>query len=383
MYFNKQTMKRLLLLITFTLVLYWVLSHPDYARKVVSSGISILLPFLVGGCIAFFINVILRPIERFWQYVWGKRYGPTQEKVKRPLCLVVSTVIVILAFFALIFIVGPSLQESVSNFVAQLPAYVSQLNQWWQEIADFLAQHAIVVPEVEMDPVAIRETLENFFTNHGEEFLNTTIGITTSLFSMGVTLVLAFVFSLYILAQKETLTSQAQRVLRAVFSEKRASWLMDVASLTNKTFSHFVTGQLTEALILGSLCFVGMMLFRMPYASVIAVLVGFTALIPIFGAFIGAAIGAFLILLINPAQAFWFLVFIVVLQQLEGNLIYPKVVGKSVGLPGIWVLVAVTLGGNAFGLLGMILSVPVCSVLYSLARQGVHDRLAKKKQMRK
>ncbi|MDY3014550.1 MAG: AI-2E family transporter [Evtepia sp.] len=380
MYLNKQTMKRLLLLITFTLLLYWALSHPDYARKVFSGILSALLPFLLGGCIAFFINVILRPLERLWKRVWGKRYGPTQEKFKRLVCLLLSTVIVILAFFALIFIVGPSLQESVANFASMLPLYVSQLNQWWQEISAFLAQHSIMVPELQMDPEAIRNSLENFFTNHGEEFLNTTIGITTSLFSMGVTLVLAFVFSLYVLAQKETLAKQAQQVLRALFSEKRANWFMDVANLTNKTFSHFVAGQLTEAVILGSLCFVGMVLFRMPYASVIAVLVGFTALIPIFGAFIGAAIGAFLILLINPIQAFWFLIFIVVLQQLEGNLIYPKVVGKSVGLPGIWVLVAVTLGGNAFGLLGMILSVPICSVLYSLGKQGVRNRLQKKEQ---
>ena len=151
-----------------------------------------------------------------------------------------------------------------------------------------------------------------------------------------------------------------------------------MARMTNRTCSNFVTGQLTEAVILGTLCFLGMLIFRLPYAGVISVLVGFTALIPIFGAFIGVGIGAFLILLVSPIKALWFILFFVILQQLEGNLIYPRVVGKSVGLPGIWVLAAVTVGGNAFGLAGMLLAVPLCSVLYTLARQGVNARLARK-----
>ena len=174
---------------------------------------------------------------------------------------------------------------------------------------------------------------------------------------------LALAFSLYLLAQKETLTGQAKKVVRALFSEKWAHWITDVARMTNRTFSNFVTGQLTEAVILGTLCFLGMLIFRLPYAGVISVLVGFTALIPIFGAFSGVGIGAFLILLVSPIKALWFVLFFVILQQLEGNLIYPRVVGKSVGLPGIWVLAAVTVGGNAFGLAGMLLAVPLCSVL--------------------
>lgn len=184
--------------------------------------------------------------------------------------------------------------------------------------------------------------------------------------------------ALVLKAQKETLTGQAKKVVRALFSEKWAHWITDVARMTNRTFSNFVTGQLTEAVILGTLCFLGMLIFRLPYAGVISVLVGFTALIPIFGAFIGVGIGAFLILLVSPIKALWFILFFVILQQLEGNLIYPRVVGKSVGLPGIWVLAAVTVGGNAFGLAGMLLAVPLCSVLYTLARQGVNARLARK-----
>lgn len=150
--------------------------------------------------------------------------------------------------------------------------------------------------------------------------------------------------------------------------------LLDMLDLINRTFTNFITGQLTEAVIIGALCFIGMSIFRMPYAPAISVLVGFTALIPVFGAFIGTAIGAFLILLVKPIQAVWFVVFIIVLQQFEGNLIYPKVVGKSVGLPGIWVLVAVTIGGNAMGVVGMLISVPLCSVLYVVARNAVNGK---------
>ena len=235
-----------------------------------------------------------------------------------------------------------------------------------------------MLPAFTLDLERLYTAVLNFLTSYGQTLMDTTIGVTTSIFSAAVNFVLALVFSLYVLAQKETLSRQVTKTMRALLPEKKAAWLMDLAALTNKTFSNFITGQLTEAVILGSLCFVGMVLFKMPYASVVSVLIGFTALIPIFGAFIGIIIGAFLILLISPVKAFWFVIFILVLQQIEGNLIYPRVVGKSVGLPGIWVLAAVTVGGNAFGLVGMLLSVPVCSVLYALLRQLVHGRLEKK-----
>ncbi|MGN1319588.1 MAG: AI-2E family transporter, partial [Acutalibacteraceae bacterium] len=171
------------------------------------------------------------------------------------------------------------------------------------------------------------------------------------------------------------LTRQANKIVRALFKPDNAKKLIDFTAMTNDIFTKFVTGQLTEACIIGSLCFIGMLIFGMPYAGIISVLIGFTALIPIFGAFIGTGIGAFLILLENPLKAFWFVVFIIVLQQLEGNLIYPRVVGKSVGLPGIWVLTAVTIGGGLFGVLGMLFSVPVCSVLYVLFRKFVNKRV--------
>ena len=377
---NKTTVKRLLLLITFTLLLHWGLNHPSRAGAILSGFFSILTPFLLGCCIAFIVNVLLRAVEARWPKLWGKHYGPALKKAKRPVCLLFSTVVILGIIFAIFFIVMPSLKESIASFAAQLPSHLDNLRLWWNDLVLFFDQYSIVLPAFTLDLPDISNAVANFVSQYGHAFLNTTIGITTSLFSLTVNLVLAFVFSLYLLAQKETLKHQVKRVLFALLPEQRAIRVLEISSLTNRTFVSFVTGQLTEAVILGVLCFLGMLLFRMPYASVISVLIGATALIPIFGAFIGIGVGAFLILLASPIQALWFVVFVVLLQQLEGNLIYPRVVGKSVGLPGIWVLAAVTIGGGVFGIIGMLLSVPVCSVLYALGRQGVAARLQKKKK---
>ena len=375
---NKKNMKRIALLIAFGLLLYWGLNHPGQAGRMLSTVFSIFLPFLLGGCLAFLLNVILRPVERGWRRAWGKRYGPRQKRAQRPVCLLVSTLLLVGVVFAIFFIVVPALKDSVVNFVSLLPSRLAHLEHWWNNLSGFLEAHSIQLPEFSLNSAELQNNITSFLSKYGEDFLNTTIGITSSIFSLVVNLVLALAFSLYLLSQKETLTGQAKKVVRALFSEKWAHWITDVARMTNRTFSNFVTGQLTEAVILGTLCFLGMLIFRLPYAGVISVLVGFTALIPIFGAFIGVGIGAFLILLVSPIKALWFILFFVILQQLEGNLIYPRVVGKSVGLPGIWVLAAVTVGGNAFGLAGMLLAVPLCSVLYTLARQGVNARLARK-----
>ena len=325
---NKKNMKRIALLIAFGLLLYWGLNHPGQAGQMLSTVFSIFLPFLLGGCLAFLLNVILRPVERGWRRAWGKRYGPRQKRAQRPVCLLVSTLLLVGVVFAIFFIVVPALKDSVVNFVSLLPSRLTHLEHWWNNLAGFLEAHSIQLPEFSLNSAELQNN------------------ITSSIFSLVVNLVLALAFSLYLLAQKETLTGQAKKVVRALFSEKWAHWITDVARMTNRTFSNFVTGQLTEAVILGTLCFLG--------------------------------IGAFLILLVSPIKALWFILFFVILQQLEGNLIYPRVVGKSVGLPGIWVLAAVTVGGNAFGLAGMLLAVPLCSVLYTLARQGVNARLARK-----
>ena len=233
---------------------------------------------------------------------------------------------------------------------------------WWSSLAAFLDKYNVDLPEFDFKP----DKLIDILKDGGTMLFNTTASVTASIVTAVMNFVIAFAFSIYVLAQKETLKRQSLKVLRAVMKPEKLQKLLELLELSNRTFTNFITGQLTEAVIIGALCFVGMTIFGMPYAPAISVLVGFTALIPVFGAFIGTAVGAFLILLVKPIQALWFIVFIIVLQQFEGNLIYPKVVGKSVGLPGIWVLAAVMIGGHVDGVVGMLLGVPVCSVIYAL-----------------
>ena len=220
--------------------------------------------------------------------------------------------------------------------------------------------------------------ITSFIQNGATNVISSTFNAAASVVNGTINFFLGLIFAFYLLSQKEKLMVQTKRFLYAFFPEKKMDSILRVGSLANKTFSNFISGQCTEAVILGVLCFIGMSVFRFPYALMISVLVGFMSLIPIFGAFIGVAIGAFLILMVSPLKALWFVVFFIVLQQVEGNLIYPRVVGNSIGLPAIWVLVAVIVGGSAMGILGMILFIPLCSVLYALLREAVPKKLSEK-----
>lgn len=365
---SKKTVKRILLIITFTVLLIWAIYNHKLLFKYIGELYSLISPFVIGLCIAYVVNVIMRPIERLWMKLLSKCKGKWVEKMKRPICLLLSILLVIGIILAVIFIIMPELSDSVSSLVSMVPSYVSEVESWWEALALRLNKYGVELPQFSFDTDKFIQILKD----GGTAVLNTTLSATTSIVTAVINIVLALAFSIYVLAQKETLKRQSKKVLAKLMKPEKMQKLLDMLDLINRTFTNFITGQLTEAVIIGVLCFIGMSIFRMPYAPAISVLVGFTALIPVFGAFIGTAIGAFLILLVKPIQAVWFVVFIIVLQQFEGNLIYPKVVGKSVGLPGIWVLVAVTIGGNTMGVVGMLISVPLCSVMYVVARNAVN-----------
>ncbi len=367
---SKKTVKRILLIITFTVVLIWAVYNHNMLFGYLGQLYSLVSPFVVGLCMAYVVNVIMRPIERMWLKLLSRRKGDWVEKLKRPICLLLSILLIIGIILAVIFLILPELSKSVSSLVSMIPTYVSEVESWWDTLSGSLNKYGIELPELDFNA----DKLVDFLKDGGTAVINTTLSATTSIVVAIINIVLALAFSIYVLAQKETLKRQSKKVLSKLMKPEQMQKLLDMLDLINRTFTNFITGQLTEAVIIGALCFIGMSIFGMPYAPAISVLVGFTALIPVFGAFIGTAIGAFLILLIEPIQALWFVVFIIVLQQFEGNLIYPKVVGKSVGLPGIWVLVAVTIGGNAMGVVGMLISVPLCSVLYVIARNAVNGK---------
>ncbi len=365
---SKKTVKRILLIITFTVVLIWGIYNHKLLLNYLGSVYALIRPFVIGLCMAYVVNVIMRPIERMWMKALSKCKGKWVKKLKRPICLLLSILLIIGIILAVVFLIMPELSDSVSSLVSMIPSYAAEIEGWWDALSARLVKYGVDLPRFSFEP----DKLIDFLKDGGTAVINTTLSATTSIVTAVINFVLALVFSVYVLAQKETLKRQSEKVLARIMKPERKKKLIALLALVNRTFTNFITGQLTEAVIIGALCFIGMAIFSMPYAPAISVLVGFTALIPVFGAFIGTAIGAFLILLVKPIQALWFIVFIIVLQQFEGNLIYPKVVGKSVGLPGIWVLVAVTIGGNAMGVIGMLISVPLCSVLYVLARNAVN-----------
>ena len=374
--------KRLLypmLLIAFAILLYLGLNNGKLLSSMLKQIMAVFIPFIIGFAIAFTLNVLLRPLERLWCRIWSKTKFKWPDKMKRPFCLTLCILIFIGVIFALLFMVAPEIANTVENFVAMLPEYIANLQNMWSKLQNMMSNHGATLPDLSLSADKVMETLTPIINDNKDTLLDRTLSITGSIFSGVVNVVLAFAFSIYVLAQKEKIGARVKSVMYAFFKEEKVDKVLSVAAMTDQTFTNFIRGQLTEAVIIGILCFIGMKIFRMPYAPIISVLVGATALIPMVGAFVGTGIGAFLILLVNPIKAIWFVVFIIVLQQIEGNLIYPKVVGKSVGLPGILVLAAVTIGGNTFGLVGMLLSVPVCAVLYTLLKQATESRLARKK----
>lgn len=375
--FTKRTLKTVAAVAVLIILLYWGLNNTDKVSSLFGKIFAVVEPFILGFCIAFVINVLMRPLEKLWNLIFKKKSGKASAKLRRPICLILSTLIMVGIVFALLFMIIPEFKNTFETIAKSIPQYMTKVEGWITSAVAFAENHGFTLPDFSFNAEKIMSVVSNTINNSG--IVDKTLGLTGSIVSGVVNLVIAFAFSFYLLAQKEKLAASSKKVLYAFFKEKKVNNFLSFIKLTDQTFTNFLSGQLTEAVIIGALCFIGMLIFRMPYAAVISVLVGTTALIPVFGAFIGTGIGAFLILFVSPMKAVWFIVFIVVLQQLEGNLIYPKVVGKSVGLPGIWVLTAVTIGGNLLGVVGILISVPLCAVLYTLLRQAVNSEIKNKK----
>ena len=371
---NKKNIKRILLLVACSIILYWALNNLSTLGKLLGSFFSLFSPLLIGAGIAYVMNLLLKAIERLWDMALKKAPELWRVKLKRPICLTATILLFLGIIFAIFFILIPRLEEAGSTLIANVPGYITQIQNWWGSLVDFAAEHGVTLPELSMNVEDATKFISKILSSDSSNVVNTTIDITTSILGALVNILLALVFSVYMLAQKETLISQSRRLLLAALPRKAGQRTMHILKLTNNAFSSFVTGQVTEAFILGSLCCIGMLILRLPYALPVSVIISFTSLIPIFGAWIGAATGAFLIVFVSPIKALTFLIFLLILQQVEGNLIYPKVVGKSVGLPGLWVLAAVTIGGGIFGMLGMLLGVPICSVIYALVQDFIRSQ---------
>lgn len=368
---NKKTIMQLIL---FTIIVIFAFINISYLWTFIKYIIAIFMPFIIGAMMAFVLNVLLNVVENKLFKKLNKKNTKTWKKLKRPVSLV-TTFIIIIAIIALILgLIIPQLKNTVELFTENFDSYKTQS----VELLEKVGIEKKTINKLNNNIENIQEEATKYISKNSDKIMQTTVGVATTVAGTVTTIVLGMVFAIYILLKKEDLTRQFKKLARAYLPEKRQTTLKEISTLSNKTFGNFVSGQCIEALIIGLLCFIGMLILQIPYAPTIAVLVGFTALIPVFGAFIGTAIGAFLILMVDPTKALIFIIFIIILQQLEGNLIYPKVVGNSVGLPGIWVMVAVTVGASIGGILGMLLSVPVCSILYSILRTDVNNRIDQK-----
>ena len=360
--------------VAFGILLYWALHHFSVIAGGIGTVIGFAKPLIAGLAIAFVINAVLSPLEVLWDRIFKKSRKIT-ARIKRPICLVLSTIIVVGVVTAIIFMLIPELKSTASTFASKLPTFLAKLEAFVASITELLSRVGFTFEEIEFNADKILEELTSFVKNEGKNVFDSTVSLTTSIFSSIFNTILAVVFAFYVLAQKEKVGGRLRTILYALTPKRFADRTVSTLSLASRIFSKFLTGQLTEAIIIGILCFIGMLILRLPYAAVISVLIGATALIPMFGAFIGTALGAVLILSESLVQAIWFIVFIIILQQLESNLIYPRVVGKSLGLPGILVLASLTVGGAMFGFVGILVSVPVCSVMYSLFNEFVEKRI--------
>ena len=375
---DKKQMKSIMLLILFTVMLYVGLQNIDVVLGVLGTVIGLVFPFILGGGIAFVLNVPMSFLER---NIFGRgrlKNSRRAAKAARPVSLVLALLLVILIIMIAGFVILPELGSTVMGLGKGIETGIRNLQIWID--STFQNNSAIVewANSLEIEPQKMVDSIMGVLQNGVNNILSSAVTVTVGIANTAMNASIAFVFACYILIQKEKLMIQAKKALFALLPEKTVEYLLHVCTLANNTFSRFVTGQCIEAVILGTMFFVAMTVFQFPYAMLVGVLIAFTALIPIFGAFIGCVISALLILLVSPMKALLFLILFLVLQQIEGNLIYPHVVGGSVGLPSVWVLVAVTVGGSLMGVAGMLIFIPLVSVIYALFREWMYKSLKKK-----
>lgn len=338
---------------------------------------SIAGPLTMGCVIAYVLNIILRRLEKIY---FPKSKNKLVTKTRRPVCIVLSMVLIAAVIFLVFRLVIPELVSAIGIIGAGIPVLFEQAKDWLAANAEIFPGIAERLEELQIDWKSIGDSILNYLKAGVGGLLNSTVSIVVSVVSSVVNFVIALIFAIYILSSKEKLADQVKRIVRAYVKPEWIATGKRIVLTADETFSSFIIGQVTEAVILGTLCTIGMLIFRFPYAPMIGAFIGATALIPIVGAYLGAAVGVVMIMTQDPFKAVLFVVFIVVLQQLEGNLIYPKVVGSSIGLPGIWVLAAVTVGGGLMGIPGMLLGVPAAATLYKLLAYDVNERNARRMQ---
>lgn len=334
---------------------------------------SLLVPLFIGCGVAYVLNILVARLEKL-----PPLHNP-QSKVhpfRRGISITGALLIILLVLALLVVIIIPQIVDAFRVMLINVPPAVNEFLAWLNSLNIDLPQLETWLRSLNVNWPELLQKATTYLTSGVGDVFNSAIGFVSSVGGVVMQVIISVIFALYILAGKERLGRQFHALADTYLPAGVCNRLWYVLGVAHDTFTKFFVGQFTEAIIIGVLCTLGMMLFRLPYATMISTLVGATALLPVVGAYLGAAVGAFMILTVNPLQAIGFLIFIAILQQLEGNLIYPRVVGTSIGLPGIWVLTAVTLGGGIGGIAGMLLAVPVTATIYRLIRADVRQRRA-------
>ena len=370
-----------LIVVTFTVILAYALFHFSQLRQLGALLLDAVSPFITGLFIAYILNVFMNMFENVVFGKWTRSDSKFWAAARRPVCIVLSFAVVILIILAIILYIVPEILQSLDLIIAaaqvNIPIYAKNITEWVNWISaelnlDLASEGANFLKDFDWSKLLTGATE---FTGN---FINSLLNVTVSFASGIFTAVLSIMFSVYFLGGKETLLLSVKRLAYSFMPKKTVATVSDLAVTANHIFSSFVRGQLTECVIIGCLCFIGMSIIGFDYALLISCIIAITALIPILGAYIGCVFGAFLLLLVNPMDAFIFVIFILVLQQFEGNVIYPKVVGSTIGLPGVWVLAAVTVGSNLFGIMGVLLGTPLAALLYTVLRRVTSNRLHQK-----
>lgn len=369
---NKKTLKSIFFGVAGCIFLYWILHETERVRSVISVIKNVLSPFIIGSVLAFIINVPMRSIENMLIKI-------KNAKLRRSTAVLLTFVAVLLVLAVVFMLLIPQVMQTAHTFAGRLPAFFNNVQQYF---TDFLNENPQlmqwVMENTDFANIDFAGIIQKIIDMVGDSVSAIVVGTFSAIGSVtGIlfNVVIGIVFALYCLFTKESLARQGRRILYAFLPEKWCDNTIRILRLTNSTFSNFLSGQCVEVLILGSLFAISMAIFRMPYIPLVSVLVAVTAFIPVVGAFAGCILGALFILVDNPIQAVWFVVMFLAIQQIENNVIYPRVVGSSIGLPGMWVLVAVAVGGEFMGVSGMFLMIPFASVLYTLLREVTDARL--------
>ncbi len=370
---KKNSFLQPLLLIIIGISFWWALQNYELLLDVVSYIYGVFSPFVMGFAIAFILNVPMRWLERML-------FGKTQKlkKLHRPISYFIVLILLLGGIYLFLYVIIPEIINTIEIIVSQIPTALDSLEKFYEQNRDGITSLGLQLMELDINYDSIEASLISALNGIATGILNSGVGIISSIVSGVISFVIGFIFSIYVLMKKESLGRQMKLALYAIFPKKFAKKILDVLNLTSETFANFLSGQCMEATIFGVMFFIVLSIFKFPYALLISMLLGITALIPIVGGFIGCIIGAFLILMVNPIQALIFVVIFLVLQQIEGNLIYPVVVGNSVGLPSIWVLVAISVGASLMGVVGMLTFIPLSSVAYTLFRLWAIKRLKNK-----